>query len=58
MQSQDTFRPIPGLINCAGVTGGWGLLFMHRMHSDGWAYSKVSRDFSKAPSLHAAIFRS
>ena len=24
--AQDTFRPIPGLISCAGVTGRWGLL--------------------------------
>ena len=23
---QDAFQPIPGLINCAGVTGRWGLL--------------------------------
>ena len=23
---QDAFRPIPGLISCAGVTGRWGLL--------------------------------
>ena len=23
---QDVVRPIPGLINCAGVTGRWGLL--------------------------------
>ena len=24
--AQDAFRPIPGLIRCAGVTGRWGLL--------------------------------
>ena len=24
---QDAFRPIPGLISCAGVTGRWGLLY-------------------------------
>ena len=23
--AQDVFRPIPSLISCAGVTGGWGL---------------------------------
>ena len=31
---------------------------MHRMQSDGWPYSKVGRDSSKAPSLRAAVFRS
>ena len=28
---------------------------MHRMQSDGWPYSKVGRDSSKAPSLRAAV---
>ena len=26
MLCKDAFRPIPGLISCAGVTGRWGLL--------------------------------
>ena len=30
---------------------------MHRMQSGGWPYSKVGRDSSKAPSLHAAVLR-
>jgi len=25
--AQDAFRPIPGLISCAAVTGRWGLLY-------------------------------
>ena len=28
---------------------------MHRMQSDGWPYSKSSRESLKAPSLHAAV---
>ena len=27
--AQDAFQPIPGFINCAGVTGRWGLLCQH-----------------------------
>ena len=51
--AQDTFRPIPGLISCAGVT----YCIMHRMQLGGWPYSKVGRDSLKAPSLHAAVLR-
>ena len=59
---QDAFWPTPGLISCTGVTGHgrWGLhasYIMHRMQSGGWPYSKVGRDSSKAPSLHAAVLR-
>ena len=32
---QDTFRPIPGLISCAGVTGRWGLL-THAQNAVRW----------------------
>ena len=50
--AQDVFRPIPGLISSAGVTGRWGLLYHAQ---NGWPYSKVGGDSSKAPSLHAAV---
>ena len=32
---QDTFRPIPGIISCAGVTGRWGLL-THAQNAVRW----------------------
>ena len=40
--AQDVFRPIPGLISCAGVTGRWRLL-SHAQHVVRWlALSKRS----------------
>ena len=42
--AQDAFRPIPGLISCAGVTRRWGLL-SHAQNAVGWlALSKGSVD--------------
>ena len=54
---QDVFRPIPGLISCAGVAGDGGRHIMHRMQSGGWPYSKVGRGSSKAPFLRVAVLR-
>ena len=33
--AQDTFRPIPDLISCSGVTGRWGLLSLAQSESGG-----------------------
>ena len=33
--AQDVFRPVPGLISCAGGTGRWGLL-SHAQNAVWW----------------------
>ena len=60
--TQDTFRPIPGLISCTRVSGGWRLL-SHAQNAVRWL--ALSKQSVEAPlkhhlfvqlSLHAGVF--
>ena len=53
--AQDAFRPIPGLISCAGVTGRWELLY-HAQNTVRWlALSKRSVEALRRHRLFACM---
>ena len=61
MQSHLLHRTRFGQYQASSAVLGWpgdgDCHIMHRMQSGGWPYSKVGRESSKAPSLHAAVLR-
>ena len=57
MQSHPLFRPLPGLISGAGVTGRWGLLSHAQNAVRAGLVQKVGGDSSKAPCLCTDVLR-
>ena len=49
---QDAFQPIPGLINCTGVTGRWGLL-SHAQNAIRWLTLSIQQILKR--SVHANL---